>query len=140
MSHDPRIALVQDMFTAFLERGDIGPILAAVTDDVSFRVTVLPGTPVSGEFRGKDGLQTYFARNAETVEATELQVDSILAGGDQIAVVGRETMKVLRSGEVYRDWPWVTIFTFRGDQIERILIVEDTAPVWAAYAAAPTLR
>ena len=134
MNRDTRIALLQDIFAAFIERGDIAPLLAAVTDDVSFRLTVLPGTPLSGEFRGKDGLQTYFARNAETVETTDFEIDNYLAGGDQVAVVGRETLKVIRSGETHRASTWVTLFTFHGDKIERVLVVEDTSPISAAYA------
>lgn len=134
MTRDPRIALVQDIFAAFVESGDIAPLLAAVTDDVSFSLTVLPDTPLSGEFRGKDGLQTYFARNAETVETTDFEIEGYLAGGDQVAVVGRETLKVIRSGATHQGSTWVTICTFRGDKIERVRVVENTALLSAAYA------
>ena len=134
MNRDARIALLKDIFAAFIEKGDVTPLLAAVTDDVSFRVTVSPGTPLSGEFKGKDGVRTYFARNAETVETTEFEIDNYLVGGDQVAVVGRETLKVIRSGETHRDSTWVTLFTFRDDKIERVLVVEDTTPISAAYS------
>jgi ketosteroid isomerase-like protein len=133
MDQAARIALVEDILAAFLA-GSIAPLLAAVTDDVSLRLTVLPGTPLSGEFRGRAGLEAYFACNAATVETSELEIESYLAGGDQVAVLGRETLKVIRSGEVQRGSDWVTIFTFRGDKIASVLVVEDTARIWAAYA------
>jgi ketosteroid isomerase-like protein len=133
MNQDTRLALLKDIFTAFVERGDVAPLLAAVTDDVSFCLTVLPGTPLSGEFKGKAGMEAYFARNAETVETSEFEVTNYLAGGNQIAVVGRETLKVIRSGEVHRGSSWVTLVDFRGDKIERVLVVEDTAIISAAY-------
>jgi ketosteroid isomerase-like protein len=133
MDQTARIALVEDILAALLA-GSIVPLLAAVTDDVSLRLTVLPGTPLSGEFKGKAGLETYFALNAETVETNDLEIANYLAGGDQVAVVGKETLKVIRSGEVHQGSDWVMIFTFRGDQIASVLVVEDTARLWAAYA------
>jgi ketosteroid isomerase-like protein len=133
MDHTACIALLEDIFAAFLA-GNIAPLLAAVTDDVSFRLTVLPGTPLSGEFRGKAGLETYFARHDETVETSDFEISSYLFGGDQVAVVGKETLKVIRSGVVQPGSDWVTIFTFRGDKIASVLVVEDTARIWAAYA------
>lgn len=133
MSHDRRISLLKDIFTAFIERRDTAPLLAAVTDDVSWAITVLPGTPISGEFRGKQGVEAYFARTAETVEVIDFVVDNYLAGGDQVAVAGRETVKVIRSGELHQDLPWVTLFWFRGDLIERALAIENTASISMAY-------
>jgi hypothetical protein len=48
------------------------------------------------------------------VKTTGFEIDSYLTGGDPIAVVGRETLRVLRSSETHPGSDWVTIFTFRG--------------------------
>jgi ketosteroid isomerase-like protein len=133
MNQSERVDVIKGIFAAFIERGDVEPLLAASTEDVTIRLTVLPGTPLSGEFKGKDGVRTYFVRNAETVESTDFTVTNYLVGGDQIGVVGTEALKVLRSGETHAGLHWVVLFAFRGDKIESVLVVEDTAPISSAY-------
>jgi ketosteroid isomerase-like protein len=113
--------------------GEFEPIMAALADDVTIRLTIAPGTPLSGTFHGKEGVGEYFSRNAQTVDANSMEVLNYLAGGGQVAVVGRETLTVRKSGAVLRDADWVMLCTFRDEKISEILIVEDTSAISDAY-------
>jgi ketosteroid isomerase-like protein len=133
-----RLNQVREMFEAFLSSGDVTPLLGRVAEHAVIRLTVQPGTPLSGDFRGKEGIKEYFQRTSEVVRNDRMEVLDYLAGGDQVAVVGRETYTVLRSSQVQKDADWVTIFTFDQDLITSIVVIEDTAPIAAAYPAMST--
>jgi len=133
MQSTQRLATIRQIFDAFVSAGSAEPLLAAVSDDVTCRLTVAEGTPLSGTFRGKEGLQRYFEIQGEVAEIQKVEVLNFLVGGDQIAVSGRETLRIKRSGTLCQDSDWVTLFTFRGDQIIDILTIEDTAAIAAAY-------
>jgi ketosteroid isomerase-like protein len=128
-----RLARVRQIFEAFVTSGSGDLLFATVSDDVICQLTIAPGTPLSGVFRGKDGLQQYFARQAEVAEMESVEVLNYLQGGDQIAVVGRESLRIKRSGETARDLDWVTVLTFRGNQICQLVTLEDTSAIAAAY-------
>lgn len=130
-----RLARVKEIFAAFTSSGSGDLLFATVSDDVICQLTIAEGTPLSGTFRGKAGLQQYFERQGEVAEMLSIEITNYLQGGDQIAVVGRESMRVKRSGQVARNLDWVTLLTFRGDQICSILTLEDTSAIAAAYRA-----
>ena len=136
MTPQDRITLTQELFSAFLQ-GDMGPIFAAVSDDVEVRLTISPGTPISGVFHGKDGLAEYFTKNAATVETTAFEILNYLAGGDQVAIVGRESLIVRSTGAANVDSDWVMLCTFKEDKIASIVVIENTAVIAEAY---PTAR
>lgn len=127
------LRIIKDLFEAFTQRGDIEPLLEVVSDDVQFRLTIEDGTPLSGVFHGRAGIRQYFERNAETVRTSEFDILNYLSGGDQVAVVGRETLTVIRSGSVIKNSDWVTLFTFRDDKVVQIVVVEDHTAIVAAY-------
>lgn len=133
MTQQDRIALTQELFGAFLQ-GNMDPIFAAVSDDVEVRLTVSPGTPLSGDFHGKSGLAEYFTKNAETVETTAFEILNYLAGGDQVAVVGRESFIVRSTGAASVDSDWVMLCTFKEDKISSIVVIENTSAIAEAYA------
>lgn len=134
MTQQDRITLTQNLFGAFLQ-GDMNPIFEAVTDDVEVRLTVSAGTPLSGVFRGKAGLGEYFGRNAETVETTAFEISNYLAGGDQVAIVGRESLVVRSTGKASVDSDWVMLCTFTGDKISSIVVIENTSAISEAFPA-----
>ncbi len=135
MTEQDRLQTVREIFDSFLSQGDTEPLLAAMSDDVEFRLTVASGTPLSGVFFGKEGVRQYFLRNDETVQTSAIAALSFLAGGDQVAVVGRETLTVKRTGTVVQDADWVTLVTFRGEQITKVLVIEDTSAITAAFTS-----
>ena len=123
------------VFDAFVVDGDITPLVDALADDAVLTLTVGPGTPLSGEFKGKAGIENYFAVNADTVSITDFVVTNYLTGGRQVAVIGHETLTVIKSGESQRNSTWIVLATFGDDdKIDRIAVVQDSTPIWAAYA------
>lgn len=98
MTESARLQLVREIFDAFLSAGDIAPLLNALSEDAELQLTVAAGTPLSGVFRGKEGVCRYFMRNDETVQTHAMEVQNYLAGREQVAVVGRETLTVKRNG------------------------------------------
>lgn len=133
MESTDRLSIIRQIFDAFANAGSAEPLFAAVSEDVECRLTIAEGTPLSGTFRGKLGLQRYFEIQAELAEIQSIEVLNFLVGGDQIAVSGRETLRIKKTGAVCQDSDWVTIFTFRDNQIIRILTIEETGALAAAY-------
>ena len=133
MPEAQRLSIIRQIFDSFVQGGSAAPLLAAVSDDVECRLTIAEGTPLCGTFRGKEGLQRYLDIQAELAEVLCIEILNYLVGGDQIAVSGRETFRIRRTDEVCRDCDWVTLFTFREDKITRIVTVEDTTALAAAY-------
>jgi thioesterase domain-containing protein/ketosteroid isomerase-like protein len=131
MSH--RIELAKDMFEQFL-KGNTAPIFEAVADDVEVRLTIGPGTPLSGVFRGPQGLGEYFARNAAAVEQTAFEIHSFLEGEGQVAITGRESLTVRATGVEVKDSDWVMVCTFNpAGKIGKIVVIEDTSAIAGAY-------
>lgn len=140
MSQTDKIAIVRAIFDAFEQRGDCSLLLDAATEDAVFSLTVQPGTPLSGEFRGRAGFAEYFRRMSMTLEQNAHQTLSYFASLAQVAVVGRETYTIKRNATVNQNADWLTLFTFRDSRICRVLVIEDTSLLWEAYrssAAAP---
>jgi uncharacterized protein len=138
MNDESRLNLVRRMVESYLN-GEFEPILAALADDVTIRLTIAPGTPLSGVFHGKEGVGEYFSRNAQTVETNSMDVLNYLAGGGQVAVTGRETLTIRQSGRMMRDADWVMLCTFQDERISEILIIEDTSEIADSYRSAPAL-
>ncbi len=133
MLEERRMTIIRKIFDAFVHEGSADPLMAAVSDDVECVLTIAEGTPLSGTFRGKEGLQRYFETQADLAEIQGIEILNFLAGGDQIAVAGRETLRIKRTGELCKDSDFVTLFTFREDKITRILTIEDTISLALAY-------
>jgi len=126
------LRLVKHMVKSY-EGGDMGAVMSLLSDDVTIHLTVAEGTPLSGIFKGRDGVNQYFERNAQTMEPQSMEVNNFLAGGSQVAVIGRETIKVKRSGELMQDADWVMLCTVRNGKITSIEVIEDTAVLSRAY-------
>ena len=54
MSSDDNARLVKTVMEQFMQAGP-EPLLAAITDDAEIKAILPEGTPISGEFRGRDG-------------------------------------------------------------------------------------
>lgn len=130
-----KLQVVKHLVESYLQ-GDVAPIFAALADDVTVRLTIAEGTPLSGVFKGPAGVGEYFTRNAEAVAVDQMEILNYLVGGDQVAVTGRETLVVRKSGQSVKNSDWIMLYTFRNDQISEILIVEDTSAIAAAYREA----
>ena len=91
-------------------RGDIPAVLAMFDEDIAWHV---PGrSPLSGDYRGHEGVVGFFTKCMELSGGT-LQVapDEILADGDQ--VVALTTVSAERNGRAWSS-PEVHVWRFAG--------------------------
>jgi amino acid adenylation domain-containing protein len=130
-----RVAIVQKALGEYL-KGNLEPLFQAAHAEIEVRLTIGPDTPLSGTFRGKEGLREYLRRNDEHVEVLAFEVLNILEGGDQIAIFGRESIRIKQTGDRVQDSDWVMLCTFRDEKIGAITVVEDTSAVARALSRA----
>jgi len=88
MSEDANVARVRELFAAFRER-DIATIQAALAPDVVWHFPGRTGQ-LAGDHVGHDGVFTFLARVESLTGGTfSLDVEDILAGGDQVVIFFR---------------------------------------------------
>ncbi len=101
-------ALIRSAYEAFA-RGDIPAVFASFAKDIFWHV---PGRgPLARDYRGHAEVLGFFSKFMELSDHTfRLQVDNILANGDQVVVLCTESAR--RAG---RDWtsPEVHVWTVR---------------------------
>jgi ketosteroid isomerase-like protein len=136
MTADAKVALLRAIFKAFATTGDVAHLLDNLTDDVVYKLSIGPGTPLSGEFRGRDGVAGYFRDMPSVVDHLGFNAFDFLANEDKAVVTGDETLRVIKNGAVFFT-EWVVVCTFRGDKISHILVVENLGALSQAYDAPP---
>lgn len=132
MTADDKIALMKYIFDEFTSSGGVTRLMERLDDDVVYRVTVDPGTPLSGEFRGKDGVARYFAGMPAAVDHLELRVDDYFASDARSVVLGYERLRVRATGEELSS-EFVVVCSFNGDAIREIVVIENLATLSRAY-------
>jgi len=133
MTPDEKVTMLRALFHAFGTTGDVKHLIDRMTDDVVYRLTVNPGTPISGDWVGKDGVVRYFETMNATVRHDGFNVYDFLAGDDKAVVTGDETLFIHRNGVTFFT-EWAVVMTFRGDLICHVLVLENLAPLSEAYA------
>jgi ketosteroid isomerase-like protein len=122
--------LVQQAYAAF-GRGDVPAILDMLTDDVDWRFLASEGVPPAGRFTGKQQVQQWFVRLAQTDDVQKFEPREFLEGPNHVTVLGWEQTRPKPNGTVF-DSEWVHVFTFRDGKVSRWIGTLDTA----AYVAA----
>ena len=86
-----------------------------------------------GRFEGRQGVATYLQGIAMELEIQQFEIDEILADGERVTVLGRETSRVRRTNKCYT-MSWVHVLTVRNGRILSFREYNDTAAMAAAYA------
>ena len=134
MTADEKITLLRAIFKEFAATGNPQILMESLTDDVVYKVSIGPGTPLSGGFRGRDGVAGYFRGMPSAVEHVGLNYYDFLANDEKCVVTGDETLRVVKNGVVFFT-EWVVVCTFRGDKICHVLVVENLGALSQAYDA-----
>ena len=121
MAHS-NAALITQAYEAFAN-GDIPKVLQTLAEDVSWHV---PGrSPLSGDYKGHDGVLDFFGRCQELSGGTlRVAADEVLAEGDRVVVLS--TVSAERHGQSWSS-PEIHVWTvvdgratemreFQGDQ------------------------
>lgn len=112
---------------------NFAPLITQLADDVVFRVTVPEGTPLSGEFRGKDAVARYFTKILPSVAVFRQQAPmEFIAYGERVIILGDDAYTLKKTGDTFRS-PYAMIVTYRGEDITNILIIQDLHGLAAAY-------
>ena len=113
--------------------GNWQPLLDHLAGDVVFKVTIPEGTPISGEFRGKEAVTEHFERLPELLEFEQEAPMEFLGSGDRVAVLGRESFEIKRNGATVSGSEYADVIDFRDGLITRFLVIQDLSSVVDAY-------
>lgn len=134
MSNDDHRRLVQNVMDEFMRTGNPEPLLAEITDDAVIKAVIPDGTPISGEFRGRDGFLRYLTALNEVMEILEVRTTDITASADHVVMLGTEKARVRRTGKLL-DCEIATVFALRGGKIAALTAFADMSPIVEAYRA-----
>lgn len=87
------IALARSVF----EAEDFRPLLDHLADDVVFEATIPEGTPISGEFRGKQAVVDYFTNLGDVAEFRQEKPLEFFGGGECVVVLGNDSFEIKKA-------------------------------------------
>lgn len=123
------VTQIQSLYAAF-GRGDLAPIIAALTPDADWTVNGRrQDYPLFGSRKGPTAVQDFFRELSAIQDFSEFSPQEFFAAGDRVFVLGRYAATVKKTG-CKTDCRWCHIFTFRGDKVSAFLEFTDTAQ-WA---------
>ena len=106
-------AAVESAYEAF-GRADIATVIAMNAPHTVWVNYSTPASPLNGEFKGLDGVSTFFGLVGEHIDMSEFTIAPIAADGDVVVSSGHQTYTVKRTGKVVSG-PVLHIFTFDAD-------------------------
>jgi ketosteroid isomerase-like protein len=119
------VALLVGLYRAIL-RGDFPAALDVFADDMDMEIIGPSAIPISGHWRGKAQVAAAIARNFSLLEDQRPEVQSVVAQGDTVVVLGHEKGRFRPTGRDY-ELHWVQFFTFRDGKLARFRELADTA-------------
>jgi ketosteroid isomerase-like protein len=123
---------VQDMIKEIVETSEFEPLFNYLSDDVVFKVTIPPGTPISGEFRGKQAVIDYFTSIGDIATFRQERPLEFFIRGERIVVLGDDSFTIKKSGGTARS-EYALVFDIRDGLITRFLIIQDLSAFVDAY-------
>lgn len=136
MSAAENLAFIRKTMDAFMQ-GDVEALLGAITEDAIIKAVIPDGTPISGEFKGRDGFLRYLLAHREVMEVIDVQTTDYTASDTSVVVLGTEKARIIKSGALL-DCEIATIFTLRAGKIARMVAMADMAPIVDAYRTTST--
>jgi ketosteroid isomerase-like protein len=125
-------ALVQQMYQAF-GQGDVPAMLEALTDDFAWDSRYPTSVPLSGIWRGRDGLLGLLQAITSSVDVLAFEVREFIAEGDRVVALGRDESRAKATGRVYPN-EWVHVWTIQGGKLAHVVTYNDTAAAEAAFS------
>jgi hypothetical protein len=124
-------SLVRSLF----ESEDWQPLIDHLADDVVFKATIPDGTPISGEFRGKQAVVDHLARLGKILEFRQERPREFFGNGERVVFLGTESVEIKKSGITVPDSEYATVLDFHHGLITRFLVIQDLSAVVDAYRA-----
>jgi hypothetical protein len=107
-------------------------LLDQLADDAVYKLSLPPGVPLSGEFRGKRAIVDYFDELNEVLEVLEVTTWDFVGNGSQVIVLGEERFVVRKTGKVCHS-EFAFVLDFHEGKIARALLIEDLSGLVEAY-------
>lgn len=136
MSPAENIEFIKKTMDAFMS-GNLGALLAAITDDAIIKAVIPDGTPISGHFQGRDGFIRYITALQGVMEILAVETTDYTASETSVVVLGSEKARVRRTGAML-DCEIATIFTLRDGKIAKMVAMADMTPIVDAYRIPPS--
>jgi ketosteroid isomerase-like protein len=127
-------ATVQELYAAF-GRGDLGGILAKLSDDVVWESEGPAVMSSSGVRHGKAEAQEFFEGLNNDFTDHQLTITDYVASGDTVMTLGRYTATAKSSGRKV-DTPIAHYWKFRDGKVVRYVGFSDTAAALEALQPA----
>ena len=132
MSIEDNIKLVTGAMGEFMSTGNPAKLFASITEEAVIKAVIADGTPISGDFRGKDGFLSYFQALGEVMEILDVQTTSIAGSENSVVMLGTEKIRVKRTGKVF-ECDIATVFTLDQGKIAKILAFGEMSNIVDAY-------
>lgn len=115
MSEKDNVACIVKIYEAF-GRGDVGFIVAQLTDDVRWVTHFDPVVPWAGDYSGKTSVPKFFAAIGGAVDVTRFDPQEFVAQGDTVVSIGEFGFSARTTGKAHLS-RWVFIWKFRQGRI-----------------------
>src|SRR5438105_258251 len=109
--------IVKNMYAAF-NRGDIGPVLDGLSDNVEWVVPGQGSIPFAGRYHGRDGVAGFFKKLAETSDTDPLKVEQYVEQGDIVVALGSSTARS-KPLQKQSTTNFAMVFTLKGGKVTR---------------------
>jgi ketosteroid isomerase-like protein len=129
MSTEENIAFVKSV----LETEDWPRLIDRMADDVVFKATIPEGTPVSGEFRGKEAVVEHLLNLGNVLEFHQEKPLEFFGHGERVVVLGTESVEIKKNGVTVPHSEYADVFDFKDGMVTRFLVVQDLTAVVDAY-------
>jgi ketosteroid isomerase-like protein len=120
-----RVHCVQLLYHA-VARGAFQEMLQLTTAGFELEILGPAGSQLCGSWRGHADVLAALERNFSHFTDQSPVIQTVVAQGDTVVVVARETGKLVATGETYHVH-WVQIFTFDNDRVAKVRQIFDGA-------------
>jgi ketosteroid isomerase-like protein len=113
------VSLLEQQYRAIGEGRFATTFYDSLAEDVELEILGPPDCPFLGRWTGRDQVYAAVERNFGLIETQLPLIESVVAQGDTVVVIGRETGRYREPAAEYRV-AWVQVMTFAGGRIQRL--------------------
>jgi ketosteroid isomerase-like protein len=129
MAAKANIAFAQSV----LETEDWPRLIDRLAEDVVFKVTIPEGTPISGEFRGREAVVEHLLNLGNILEFRQEKPLEFFGNGERVVVLGTESLEIKKNGVSVPHSEYATVLDFQDGQVTRFSVIQDLTAVVDAY-------
>jgi ketosteroid isomerase-like protein len=116
-----------------LETEDWPRLIDRLADDVVFKATIPDGTPVSGEFRGKQAVAEHLVNLGNVLDFRQERPLEFFGDGERVVVLGTESVEIKKNGVTVPGSEYATVLDFQDGLVTRFSVIQDLTAVVDAY-------